>query len=181
MKIKQIALSCVLLLSTAFGANPGLAQEPYDLTEGDVTNFIRSFPSISSDFDKLDIVYDSESNDFNLPEGVDYLQEIDRVVKKHGYADFSDFSYKVSAIIGCYTAITLDQEATGAQSEIQDAIAEIESSEYYTDEQKEQMKAALLQSAEALAGLAGTLASPENIAVVRPYIQEIASVLDDAD
>lgn len=171
-----INLSLVFLFLTG---NIGHAQEQTNLSSSDVKHFIDHFPALVEEFEKLDVDYDETSNSFDIPEGVDYLEDVNRIAKKHGYADFGDFSLKTATILAAYSAIKFKDESDGLGPEIQAALDEIESSEHYTPEQKEQMKDALMQSAEALQSLGEEMSDDENIAVVKPFVDQLDKILDN--
>ncbi len=173
---KLSTLGCLLLLTLS----AVLAQtDEATISGSDVKHFIEHFPTIVQELEALDVVFDETSGDFNLPEGAEYLADVDKIVKKHGYVDFADFHWKAASVIGAYAALVLSEESHGVQPEIQAAIDEIENSEYYTPEQKEQMKEALLQSAEALQGMSESMADDATIEVVKPYQAELEDMLGD--
>ena len=148
------------------------------LTSSDVKTFVQSFPQIVEEFEKLDIEYDAESYEFNISEASDIINDVNAIVRKHGYKDYSDFYIKVATISMTYAAIKMNKESTNAQPEIEQAIKEIEKNEYYSAEQKEQMIAMLKQNSQMLDTMSKDMADEKNVAVVRPYVDQIETALD---
>ena len=165
-----------LLFVIGLNTSSVLAQNDAGLTQSDVKHFIDNFPAISSDFEDLQIAYDKSSQQFTLPESVDYLSKIDAVVKKHGYEDYADFATKTAAIMSAYAMLTYQQESSGSKAELEKALAEIDNSEYYTDEQKQQMRDALEQSMNYVDEMSAE--NEENIRVVKPYANQLKDLVD---
>ncbi|MBA7687169.1 hypothetical protein ES703_95629 [subsurface metagenome] len=176
-------LSIFMIISLFFLSGNAFTQENdiehIQLTTGDVKTFIQSFPSIKKDLEKLDIKYDNENHDFTLPEATEILNEVNAIVTKHGYKDYSDFLVKTATIAVTYASIRLDVESKNAQPDFDEAIKEIQENSYYSPEQKEQMIAMMKQSSQTLETMSEDMADPGNIAVVTPYVDEIEAVLED--
>lgn len=173
---KNLIFVCVVFLSFAtLFAQEG--ETGVSLSSSDVKQFIDEFPGLRKDFEQLDIKYNSGSTDWNIPEGMEAMEKVNGVLKKHGYTDYNDFILKFSAIISSYVSITTDVEMKKAQPDMEKAIAEIENNEYYSEEQKEQMKAVLIQTSNAIKGMSA-MASQENIAVVKPFVGDITRILE---
>ena len=129
--------------------------------------------------DKLDIKYNLDNHDFSIPEANEIMNKVNSIVRKHGYADYSDFLLKTATIALTYSSIRIDRESAGAQPEFEEAIKEIKSSPHYTPEQKEQMISALKQSSQTMQTMSNEMATPGNIAVVTPFVDQIEAALED--
>ena len=149
-----------------------------ELTSSDVKTFIQSFPQIVEEFKKLDVKYDAESREFNVSEASDIINEVNAVVRKHGYKDYSDFYIKVGTISMTYAAIKMEKEGVNVQPEIEQAIKEIEKNENYSAEQKKQMIDMLKQNSQMLDTMSKDMADEKNVAVVKPYVDQIETALD---
>jgi hypothetical protein len=147
------------------------------LIDTDVKTFIKSYPEIQTELEAINVRINSDEN-FTLPEGAEVLNKVNAVVQKYGYTDYSDFITKVGTIMATYSSIEFGKESVGAQPEIEAAIKEINDNPGLTTEQKEQIKASLMQSAQALQQMSNSMASSENVAVVQPYADEIRQMLD---
>ncbi|MBN1596696.1 MAG: hypothetical protein JW894_00225 [Bacteroidales bacterium] len=160
----------------------GIAQEDeseYELKSSDVENFIKEFPSIRSEFEKLQIVIEREDHEITLPEGINYMNDINNVVQKHGYNDYADFYMKAGTILSAYAAIKMEIESENLAPEYKQAIQEIENNLYYSAEQKEQMKQALEQSMSAVLNASENISDSENVKVVRPYTDKIEKAVEE--
>ncbi|MGD2033517.1 MAG: hypothetical protein PVF73_00565 [Bacteroidales bacterium] len=149
------------------------------LSPDDVKTFVHSFPAIKQDFEKLNIKYDSDNHDFTLPEVAEILDEVNDVVTKYGYTDYTDFILKTATISVTYVSIRLNEENVNAQPEFNEAIKEIEENPHYSAEQKEQMISMLKQSSQTLNAMSEDMADPRNIAVVMPFADELEVVLEE--
>ena len=148
------------------------------LTTADVETFIKSFPSIKSDFEVLGMEYD-DNHEMTLPEGFEAMEEVNKIVAKHGYADWADYYSKSSAILVTYAAIMVRDQKGEVQPELQQAIDEVKNSPYYTEEQKEQMIAAINQGMTALVEMSDSMSESVNTEVVQPFVKELGQVLDE--
>lgn len=175
-RLLVISILTISLLTNAFTQDEKV--EHIQLTKSDVTTFINSFPQILEDFKKLEVKYDSENHEFNMSESSEVLDEINAVVSKYGYKDYVEFYTKAATISLTYAALKLEMENANAQPEIEAAIKEIESSDYYTAEQKEQMIAMMKQSSQTIETVSEDMANDKNIAVVTPYLDQIEKALD---
>lgn len=148
------------------------------LTSSDLKTFVQSFPQIVEEFKKLDIKYDAENYEFNVSEASEIVNEVNAVVRKHGYKDYSDFYIKAGTISMTYAAIKMEKEGVDVQPEIEQAIKEIENNQHYSAEQKKQMIDMLKQNSQMLDTMSKDMADEKNITVVRPYVDQIETALD---
>jgi len=173
---RQILTSLLFILIISGSGNA--QDEVTAITKNDVSNFIASYPAIKTDFEKLGIKYHSTGDEFTIPEGFKALDEVNRIVAKHGYTDYTEYFSKAGIILTTYAAIKMEIEGTSLQPEIQKAIEEIKNNSYYTAEQKEQMIEAIRQSGAAISEAAKSMADSENIQAVKPFMEEIERILD---
>ncbi|MBN1953322.1 MAG: hypothetical protein JW801_19100 [Bacteroidales bacterium] len=148
------------------------------LSSSDVKSFITSYPSIKTDFEKLGIGYDND-HEITLPEGFEAMNEVNRIVGKHGYADWEDYYSKSAAILLSYAAIKLNVEQGEVQPELQAAIEEIKNNTYYTAEQKEQMIEAIRQGMTALVEASNSMSETGNMDVVQPFVEQLDKLLEE--
>jgi len=178
--MKRIFISSLLSLFFVFGQT--FSQEEGEqilLKSSDVKTFIHAFPQIKTDLERLDIKYDDDNHDFTIPEATEILNEVNKIVTKHGYTDYADFLVKTAAIAVTYSSIRINRESANAQPEFAEAIKEIENNPNYTAEQKEQMIAMLKQSSQTLSTMSEDMADPRNVAVVTPFVDELETVLEE--
>lgn len=174
---RQILFSLIFILLTS---GPGYSQDEITtITKKDVSDFIASYPVIKADLEALGIKYHSSDEAYSIPEGFKAVNDVNRIVAKHGYTDYAEYFSKAGIIITCYAAIKMEIEGASLQPEMQKAIEEIKNNSYYTAEQKEQMIEAIRQSAAAISEASQSMADSENIQAVKPYMEEIERMLDE--
>lgn len=180
--MNRLLLVAVVLISFLSVNNFAQDQEEdikqIQLTPADVRTFVQSFPQIIEEFEKLDVKYDAENYEFNVSEASEIINEVNAIVRKHGYKDYGDFYLKIATISMTYAAIKLEKEGGDAQPEIEQAIKEIQQSQHYSAEQKEQMISMLKQNSQMLDTMSKDMADEKNIAVVKPYVDQIETALD---
>lgn len=179
--LRKASLIVNILFISIFYLSAQSETETIKITSADVNKFITSFPDIKQDLEALDVKYMQGDNNLTMPEGVEILNKVNAIVEKHGYIDYTDFLLKAGTIITAYTAVEMGRESGSIQPEIQEAIKEIEKNPYYTAEQKKEMKAALIQSSKAMEDYSKSASTDENIQVVKPYADQIKTVLEASD
>ena len=153
--------------------------EAIELTGSDITRFINSYPDIKEEFEDLGVKYENVNDGFTLPEGVNIMADINRIVEKHGYSDYTDYFTKAGTILTTYAAIKLNEESENLQPELQQAIKEIENNPYYTAEQKEELINAIKESSAALDQAGEEMAGSKNIEVVKTHFGALEAVLEE--
>lgn len=156
-----------------------LAQTPENttpiLSKSDVEQFITNYPEIKADFETANIDYDAADDMESMMEAYDGIDEINTIVQKHGYTNYSDFAVKSWAIASCYAAIKIEQEGMPS---IQSAIDEIKANESLTDEQKELSIQQLKSVFETLSSSVNEMSNSQDIETVRAFVKELDSILE---
>jgi predicted RNA-binding protein with EMAP domain len=179
--LRSASLILLLLICGVFKISAQTDTETIKLTNTDVDQFINGFPVIQRELQALDINYMQDDHQLTMPEGAEILSKVNSIVQKQGYDDYADFLLKAGTIINAYLAVEMGRESGSIQPEIQESIREIEKNPYYTEEQKKQMKDALIQSSKAMEEYSKSASTDENISVVKPYTSQIKQIIEAGD
>ena len=175
MRTKLVTTLVFILFSTFLFAQNESASAP-QLKNSDVENFIKHFPDIQVELEKLDFDIDPQDDLQSLAEGLESYEEINSIVKKYGYADYIDFAAKSSAIAACYASIKLKGEGV---PEIQKAYNKIEQDESMTPEQKQMAKQQLESILSAMGGAFTLMANEQDLETVKTFVPELDVLFDE--
>lgn len=171
---KLIYSALVLFLFTGI-----YAQEPdasvARLKKGDVERFINHFNNIESDFEKIDVKYNPESDLKSFSESLDNIDEVNSIVKKYGYKDIESFVTQVWVITIAYANIKIDSDGS---DEYKKAIHDIQNSTELTEEQKAVAIERLQQVMGAMESTFSAMVNEKDIETVRPFRIQLEKILD---
>ena len=179
--LRKTNLLITLVFVSIFCAYAQEDSETIKITTAEVKRFVTSFPEIKTDLEAIDVQYVQSDNNITMPEGVEILNKVNKIVQKHGYTDYTNFLVEAGTILSAYTAVELGRESGSVQPEIQEAIDEIEKNPHYTAEQKKQMKDMLIQTSKTMEDYSKSASTDENVAVVKPYVDQIRQMLEESD
>lgn len=181
--ISAVILTCLLISPTAFAQS---------LTEKTVRSFLDSLqaaePVMMEHEEELEALADqSDDTDFSaiFSSGLEQMkghamyQDLESLVKRHGFSSIEQWAKTGDQIFQAWFALEMDEQRPAAQQEMQQALAEIESSPHMTPEQKEQMKA-MMGSAMTTMNQASDVPS-ETKRAVRPFMDELRAMSEDDD
>ncbi|KPQ30593.1 MAG: Peptidase family M9 N-terminal [Marinobacter excellens HL-55] len=180
--IPAVILTCLLISPKAFAQN---------LTEANVRAFLDSLqaaePVMMEHEEELEALTDqSDDTDFSaiFSSGLEKMkghamyQDLERVAKRHGFSSIKQWAKTGDQIFQAWIALEMDEQRP-SQQEMQQALAEIESSPHMTPEQKEQMKA-MMGSAMTTMNQASDVPN-DNKRAVRPFMDELRAMSEDED
>ena len=177
---KLISLICILAgISGAFAQTN--SEDIYKLTANDVTHFIKHYPDLEVDLNKLGVKYDHDDGDFTLPEGIEALADFNNVLQKHGYKDYQEFIVKAGAIVLAYASLKSDDGMADAQAEIKASLKEIDENPALSAEQKQMMKQQIEAGMAMMQMYSTNLSTSANIKVVEQYIDELDKMLQEKE
>jgi hypothetical protein len=187
-KNKTMKILLNLLLISIFLAAPILAQEEQTplvkLNKADVERFINTYSSLSKDLEKYDeynLDDEAEEEEGDIHSFIEELKqypeyaEVEKIIKSYGYKDIPDWAMKTWTIAMSYAGLKLDKDTNPA---LQQALDDIKNDESLTEEQK----AMAIQQMEAVMsamGSYGAEGNEANMAVVKPYIEQLDAVFDE--
>lgn len=178
IKLKCIVKSVLVLFFLVLLSNPLAAQkfDECDLTAADVKQFIKEYPAVIKEFEEKNIAYDDKKNsDLTGAAASKYLNDVNKIVKKHGYKDYMDFTTKSVTIIMSYGSLKMNEDSSSSNAEMQKALQEIENSDEYTAEQKAQMKQMFQQTTSAMQ----SMADEDNVKVVKPFEKQLEAIIEE--
>lgn len=172
-RILTFALSFVLSINL-------FAQVPDNstpiLTGSDVERFIKHFPAIQKEFDEADYDFDTDNDLETILDGFEGYSEVNSVVQKYGYKDYSEFAVQTWAIAACYASIKMETEG---MPNIQQAIDEIDANENLTSEQKEMSKQQLTQVYAALGSSITSMANEQDVELIKKYVDRLEVIFNE--
>ncbi len=145
------------------------------VNSADIERFIKNFPQIEKDFEGVDLDDSSEKNLEAFLNGIKVNNEADRILKKYGYSDVYDFAVKAWTISMGYASLKMESEGMPA---FEQAVAEINSNEDMTSEQKEMALQQLELMKEAITSAMPGLENEELINTIRPYEADLEKVFE---
>ncbi len=182
MKKRLFTIAAIILLVMPVFLAAQESKEPPKpiLKEGDVARFIKTFPLIKEDFEKLGAKYEARSGDVTVPQALKASQEFLEVLKKHGWDEF--FFQKFSTIMLGYSTIVYGKEAQKAQSEMEKSLKEIDSNPNIPESMKKQLKEQLLAAKGAMSMYQETTKKnihPEDLLLIKPHLKELKAVIEE--
>lgn len=146
------------------------------LKSTDVERFIKHFPSLQKEFEAASFEFDADDDIESLMEAADEYAEINTMVQKYGYSDYAEFALQTWAIAACYASVKMESEG---MPNVEEAIADIESDENMTAEQK-QMAIQQLQAVYAALGTSITsMANEQDVTLVKKYVKELDVIFNE--
>ncbi len=175
-----------ILLLIALLAIPclAIAQESTEpvLQKGDVERFIKTFPIVREELEKLGMKYEAEEGDYTVPEAVQASAEFTALLKKHGWDE--TFFMKMGTIFMGYVSLVHKKEMAQVDPEIEKAIKEIESTAGMSEAMKKQMVERLRATQKMMGGQQGAMQQSvheADLELIRPLIPELTKLFEDED
>ena len=177
--MKQI-LMAISILVLLFGFV--LSDDPVRpvLEKGDVSHFVKTYPQLKNDMEAFGLDYDSEESELTIPQGIQSNQELMAILKKHGWDEH--FFQKAMVIITGYATVRYDRESVTADSEMEQALKEIESNPDLPASMKQQLKQQIAAAQGAIGQTGQGLKQnihPADLALVQAQIKQLKQVLDE--
>jgi len=157
------------------------------LSENDVKKFIKDYPQLSREFEKIDSDYsvgvDAEDPDSFLS-AVDVLKANAKgkaILAKYGWND--SFWEKLVTIAMAYTAVTFEQGTVESNAEIRNALDEIDANTELSPEQKKQLRESIMSFSSALSGMADQFKETvheSDIGLARKYYNQLKTVFEES-
>ena len=173
----------LVLLFTSVLAAPAVAQhDEAPLTTRQVGAFLDSLPDLHSWAERAeqkysDIEYDGDAEDFSAAYSAmiaglqthEMLEDITRIVKRHGFDSVESWSMVGNRMISAYVALKYEQTSPERNAALKEALERIDESEI-DEEQKEAMRQMLMATQNAFAGFD---ASDADKRAVAPFMERI--------
>jgi hypothetical protein len=168
------------LLPAGAGAQMPMSDQT-TLTPAIVESFIASYPVVRETTDSLSQQYgigdsgDDPSSAWQAWLGVGAAQgALNAACQSYGFQDFGQW---VGTFVSIATAYAFAKEGQDTNAEMQQALADIQNSPNLSDAQK----AMMVQQMQAVMGMMGIIMPPqENVDAVRPYIDQLTVLFDEA-
>lgn len=172
-RIIVVAIASLMMLAL----NAQEKQEPYKLTTNSVEKFIKKFPLLQKDLERLGMKWDQGENDFVYPPTA--MKQLDGVCQKHGYDNLNDFSLQAYSIIMAYAALATEGEQQNTNSYLQESINQIKNNPDLSEEQKKQALAQIEAAMAAFNNYASSVTTSANVAVVKQYQGQIETLMEE--
>jgi hypothetical protein len=175
MKNKIVVATFLMVFGISLYGQNDATTTP-QLKKSDVENFIKNYPTITDEFEELDIEFDKEDNLEDLLGGMEGYNDVNTIVQKYGYSDYADFALKTWSIAASYASVKLNNEGA---PEIQNAFKQIEMDESMTPEQKAAAKQQLELILGAMGGTFKSMANEQDIETVKPFIDKLDLLFEE--
>ncbi len=152
------------------------------LEKGDVERFIKTFPAVKEELEKLGMKYEAEEGDYTVPEAFQASAEFTALLKKHGWDE--TFFMKMGTIFMGYVSLAHKKEMAQIDPEIEKAIKEIESTAGMSEAMKKQMVERLRATQKMMGGQQGAMQQSvheADLELIRPMIPELKKLFEDND
>jgi len=161
-----------------------VAQESAEpvLQKGDVERFIKTFPAVKEELEKLGMKYETEDGEYTVPEAIQASAEFTALLKKHGWDE--TFFMKMGTIFMGYISLAHKKEMAQMDPEIEKAIKEIESTAGVSEAMKKQMVERLRATQKMMGGQQGAMQQSvheADLELIRPLIPELKKLFEDKD
>jgi hypothetical protein len=161
-----------------------VAQESAEpvLQKGDVERFIKTFPAVKQELEKIGMKYEAEEGDYTVPEAFQASAEFTALLKKHGWDE--TFFMKMGTIFMGYVSLAHKKEMAQMDPEIEKAIKEIESTAGVSEAMKKQMVERLRATQKMMGGQQGAMQQSvheADLELIRPLIPELKKLFEDED
>jgi hypothetical protein len=162
----------------------GIAQESGEpvLQKGDVERFIKTFPVLKEELEKLGMKYEAKEGEYTLPEAIRANAEFNSLLREHGWDE--TFFMKMGTIFMGYITLAHGKEMEQMDPEIEKAIKEIESTAGMSESMKQQMIARLRATQKMMGGQQGAMQQSVHtldLALVRLKLPELKELFEDED
>lgn len=176
-RILFVALIGLALLSVTL---PGDTETGKPILEkGDVLRFIKTFPELKTDFDKLGAEYDARQGQVTYTEAMMASSEFNGILKKHGWDE--NFWTKVSTIISGYGILAYNLAVGNVDPQLAAALKQIEDNAALSDAMKKQLKEQIMASKGALKEQGKAMLKmvhPKDMALIKPNLDALKKVLE---
>jgi hypothetical protein len=177
----SLKLLLIVLLAVPCLAIAQDSTEPV-LEKGDVERFIKTFPMVKEEMEKLGMKYEAKEGDYTVPEAVQASAEFNALLKKHGWDE--TFFMKMGTIFMGYVSLAHKKEMAQMDPEIEKAIKEIESTAGVSEAMKKQMVERLRATQKMMGGQQGAMQQSVHkldLALIQPFIPELKKLFEDED
>ncbi len=175
MKTKHLLPILFLAFFTNINAQKPKTSSPI-LSDSDLKNFVENFKNIETEFKTLDIDYSPENDVESTIEKFKDVEEVNTLLKKYGYSDFTEFSTKTWAITACYAKIKIE---TDGAPELRRIHKEIDEDENLNAEQKQRAKDQIAQAIESMQKAFDGTTNKEDIETVKPYMSKLSELFEE--
>jgi hypothetical protein len=174
--MKQTLLA-IMVFSLMLGFALTQVPEKPVLVKGDVVHFIKTFPDLEKDLEKFG--FETSDDEMSIPEGFQANQELMGILRKHGWDE--NFFQKAAVILLGYASTRFGEESMESNSEIEQALKEIDSNPDLPASMKQQLKQQLMAARGAMGQTGQSLKQnihPADLALVNAHIKELKPILD---
>lgn len=175
MKTKHFLPILFLAFCTSMYAQKPKTSNPI-LSDSDLKNFVENFKNIETEFKTLDIDYSPENDVESTIAKFKDAEEVNTMLKKYGYSDFTEFSTEAWAITACYAKIKIETEGA---PELQRIHKGIDEDENLNAEQKQRAKDQVAQAIESMLKAFDGTTNKEDIETVRPYMSKLSELFEE--
>lgn len=180
MKLRLIIITIICVFALPLFLMPEENQPPKQILQnGDVENFIKTFPSLKKDLNKFDVKYEAKQGNVNFPDALQANQEFMNILGKYGWTE--TFFLKAATIFVGYSYVVYGKEISKAAPEIEAAIKEIESNKELSKEMKDQIIKQLLASKGIMQTQDQEMKKnihPNDLELIRPLADQLKTILE---
>ncbi|MCP4146935.1 MAG: hypothetical protein GY757_04210 [bacterium] len=180
---KKLFLCLILLFALSFYSFADSADKEKEaqtvLKPGDVKQFIKSFPLMKKDFERLGAKYDAKAGNVTVPQALKASSDFMGILKKHGWDEH--FFNKMMTIVMGYTSIQYGKGLKKAGAGFEKGIKEIKDNPHLSKAMKEQ----LIKQMKAATGVMKTQGSQfsrnihkKDMELISPLVIELKRVLE---
>jgi hypothetical protein len=149
------------------------------LVKGDVEKFIKTFPLMYEDLERLGIEYQTEEGDVTAPKALKANKEFMAILKKNGWDE--TFVDKMRVILLAYYLLVYQDEMAKSKASMEESIAEIEADPDIDPATKKKLIDQLKESKGKMeSGTSEQKNSIHNddLELVRPHVKDLEAMFD---
>jgi hypothetical protein len=149
------------------------------LGEGDVKQFVETYPQLKMDLDEYGVQMDLEAGELSYDEALKANQEFLAILKKHGWDE--NFWVKAQTILLGIMVLTSEEAGQQSNPEFEKAKEQIESNPALSAEMKKQLLERLAGTQAAMGTqmqMMKTRINPLDLAQVKPHLEELKGILE---
>jgi len=176
---KILSIIILFLLVSSLVAVEATEPPKQILKKGDVVKFIKTFPLLKTDLEKLGAKYEARKGDVTIPEALVANTEFRNILTKHGWDE--QFFQKSNAILMAFSSIVYSKSLKTANSEIEKSLKEIDTNPNIPDSMKKQLKEQMM-AAQGMASAGSAIykknVHPADLALIKPHIEALKAVFE---
>jgi hypothetical protein len=175
--IMTVALISLFCFSSAWAQTPDVP-DPV-LEDGDVKQFIKTYPQLKKDLDEYGVQMDMEGGEMSYDEALKANQEFLELLKKHGWDE--NFWIKSQTILMGVVILSSEEGVQESNPQFEATKKQIESNPALSEAMKKELLEKLMAAQTAMGAQKQALQqsiNPLDMAKIKPHMEELKEILE---